>query len=120
MISVSAPNKTSAAAPTHTESTSYTIRGTASDGSGIALMTVNGEAATVSVNSWDHAITLTAGQVIAVTIVATNQSSQTATAVKYVYAYTAHDITSPLNQTHNTQTPMVLESAAKQMQIPDI
>lgn len=104
VISVSAPTGTSASAPTYTESTSYTVRGTASDGSGIASVTVNGQAATVSGDSWSRSITLTAGQATSVTIVATDRAGRTSTTVRYVYAYAVQDITSLFTRTHGFVT----------------
>ena len=87
-LSVTAPTGTSSGAPTYVQSdgaASYTVRGTVSDASGLRSVTVNGQAATISGNSWSRSLTgLATNTTHTITVVATDNAGRTTTVTRYL------------------------------------
>ena len=87
-LSVTAPTGTSSGAPTYVQSdgaASYTVSGTVSDASGLRSVTVNGQAATISGNSWSRTLTgLATNTTHTITVVATDNAGRTTTVTRYL------------------------------------
>ncbi len=105
-LSVSAPSGANSSSPTYTTSSSYTVKGVASDNSGIKSVTVNGGNATISGNSWSRTISLSANTTTTVTVVATDNSGRTTTVTRYVrYDSAAPSLTVTAPTSTNASSP---------------
>ena len=89
-LTVTAPTGTSSSSPTYVQSDSaysYTVSGTVSDASGIKSITVNGQEATISGNSWSKTLSLATNTTHTITVVATDNAGRTTTVNRYLHIY---------------------------------
>ena len=114
-LAVSTPASASSGAPTYTTGQTYRVQGTASDASGLASVTVNGEAATISGSTWYRDITLTANATTTITVVATDKAGRTTSVTRYVRydsAAPALSVTAPTGTSSGAPTYVQSDGAA--------
>ncbi len=106
-VTVTQPTSTNSSSPTYTTSSSYAVKGTVSDSSGVKSVTVNGKAATLSGSNWSYNLTLSANTRTTVTIVATDTLGNTSTQTRYVYYDSANpslSVTAPTGTSSSSPT----------------
>lgn len=86
VLTVTAPTGTSSSSPTYTTATSYTVKGTFTTNGTVTSVTVNGNAATISGNSFSYKLSsITGNKATKITIIATDNYGNTTTVVRYLY-----------------------------------
>ena len=92
--------------PTITNSSTYTISGTATDTKGLTSVTVNGESVTVDAHgAWSYDVMLQENMVTAVIVVAENSVGNKVTTTRYVkYSYVEDEMVPELTVTTPTAT----------------